>query len=54
MSRIFRDAGLVDVSERKVSTDLVQESPGLYWEFMTDIATTVAVAWRGRTRNPGN
>ena len=43
MARIFRDAGLVDVSERKVSTDLVQESPELYWEFMTDIATTVAV-----------
>ena len=43
MGRIFRDAGLVDVSERKVSTDLVQASPELYWEFMTDIATTVAV-----------
>ncbi len=43
MTRMFRDAGLVDVSERKVSTDLVQESPELYWEFMTDIATTVAV-----------
>lgn len=43
MARIFRDAGLVDVSERKVSTDLVKASPELYWEFMTDIATTVAV-----------
>ncbi|KQN87266.1 class I SAM-dependent methyltransferase [Arthrobacter sp. Leaf69] len=43
MTRMFRDAGLVDVSERKVSTDLVQDSPELYWEFMTDIATTVAV-----------
>ena len=43
MARIFRDAGLVDVSEQKVSTDLVQASPELYWEFMTDIATTVAV-----------
>jgi ubiquinone/menaquinone biosynthesis C-methylase UbiE len=43
MGRIFRDAGLVDVSERKVSTDLVKASPELYWEFMSDIATTVAV-----------
>lgn len=43
MTRIFRDAGLVDVSERKVSTDLVKASPELYWEFMSDIATTVAV-----------
>lgn len=43
MTRIFRDAGLVDVRERKVSTDLVQASPELYWEFMTDIATTAAV-----------
>jgi SAM-dependent methyltransferase len=43
MSRMFREAGLVDVSERKVSTDLVKASPELYWEFMTDIATTVAM-----------
>ncbi|MET4134698.1 methyltransferase domain-containing protein [Pseudarthrobacter sp. PvP090] len=43
MSRVFTEAGLVDVIERKVSTDLVQASPELYWEFMTDIATTVAV-----------
>ena len=43
MAQIFRDAGLVDVGERKVSTDLVKASPELYWEFMTDIATTVAV-----------
>ena len=40
---MFREAGLVDVSERKVSTELVHESPERYWEFMTDIATTVAV-----------
>lgn len=43
MSRMFREAGLADVSERKVSTDLVLESPEHYWEFMTDIATTVAM-----------
>ena len=43
MFRMFREAGLVDVSERKVSTDLVHDSPERYWEFMTDIATTVAM-----------
>lgn len=43
MSRLFREAGLVDVAERKVSTDLVRETPESYWEFMTDIATTVAM-----------
>ena len=43
MTRLFKDAGLVDVTERKVSTDLVLDSPDSYWEFMTDIATTVAM-----------
>lgn len=43
MARRFTDAGLVDVRERKVSTDLVHESPESYWEFMTDIATTVSM-----------
>lgn len=42
MPRMFRDAGLTDVAERKVSTDLVHDSPDSYWEFITDIATTVA------------
>ena len=43
MSRMFTRAGLVEVTERKVSTDLVPESPEIYWEFMTDIAATVAM-----------
>jgi ubiquinone/menaquinone biosynthesis C-methylase UbiE len=43
MARLFKDAGLVDVRERKVSTDLVHESPESYWEFMTDIAATVSM-----------
>ena len=43
MTRMFKDAGLAEVAERKVSTDLVFESPESYWEFMTDIATTVAM-----------
>ena len=51
MSRMFREAGLVDVSERKVSTDLVQASPERYWEFMTEIATTVAVGLASADRD---
>ncbi len=43
MSRMFRDAGLADVTERKVSTDMVQASPEIYWEFMTDIAAPVVL-----------
>ncbi|CAI3804509.1 class I SAM-dependent methyltransferase [Pseudarthrobacter sp. MM222] len=43
MTRRFKDAGLIDVRERKVSTELVHETPGSYWEFMTDIATTVSM-----------
>lgn len=43
MTRVFTDAGLVDVTERKISTDLVHESPERYWEFMTDIAVPVVL-----------
>ena len=43
MARMFKDAGLAEVTEHQVSTDLVHESPESYWEFMTDIATTVAM-----------
>ncbi|KRE79290.1 class I SAM-dependent methyltransferase [Arthrobacter sp. Soil763] len=43
MARLYRDAGLVQVAERKISTDLIHESPESYWQFMTDIATTVAM-----------
>jgi ubiquinone/menaquinone biosynthesis C-methylase UbiE len=43
MARRFKDAGLIDVRERKVSTELVHESPESYWEFMTDIAATVSM-----------
>ncbi|QDY89988.1 methyltransferase domain-containing protein [Arthrobacter sp. UKPF54-2] len=42
MTRLFRGVGLLAVQERTVSTDLVHDSPASYWEFMTDIATTVA------------
>jgi hypothetical protein len=43
MTRMFKEAGLAEVAEHQVSTDLVHESPESYWEFMTDIATTVAM-----------
>lgn len=43
MARRFKDAGLADVRERRVSADLVHVSPESYWEFMTDIATTVSM-----------
>ena len=32
----------MEVTERSVSTDLVHSSPDSYWEFMEDIATTMA------------
>ena len=50
MARVFKDAGLAAVSERKVTTDLVKGSPELYWEFMTEIATTVGVGLAGADR----
>lgn len=43
LTRLFREAGLEEVAERSVSTDLVHESPESYWEFMVDIATTVCL-----------
>ncbi|MDQ0819328.1 SAM-dependent methyltransferase [Arthrobacter sp. V4I6] len=43
MARRFKDAGLIDVTERRVSTELVHQTPGDYWEFMTDIAATVSM-----------
>ncbi len=43
MTRMFKEAGLADVTEYQVNTDLVFESAESYWEFMTDIATTVAI-----------
>lgn len=43
IARMFRQAGLVEVTERTISTDLVHPSPESYWEFMQDIATMVAL-----------
>ncbi|MHA7222948.1 class I SAM-dependent methyltransferase [Arthrobacter sp. RHLT1-20] len=43
MTRVFEDAGLRDVTERKISTDMVHASPEVYWEFMTDVAAPVVL-----------
>ncbi len=43
MSSVFTQGGLIEVSERKVSTDMMPESPEAYWEFMTDIAAPVVM-----------
>jgi ubiquinone/menaquinone biosynthesis C-methylase UbiE len=43
MSSVFTQGGLLEVSERKVSTDMMPESPEIYWEFMTDIAAPVVL-----------
>lgn len=43
MAGLFREAGLVEVTERSVSTDLVLGSAERYWDFMVDIATTVSL-----------
>lgn len=41
MSAVFVEAGLRDVSEEVISTDMIQDSPERYWEFMNDIAAPV-------------
>jgi SAM-dependent methyltransferase len=41
MLKAFADGGLTDVSEETLATDMVQESPERYWEFMTDVAAAV-------------
>lgn len=43
MGSMFRDAGLLDVVERKVSTSMVHASAEIYWEFMNDIAAPVVL-----------
>ncbi len=43
LSRFFSAAGLVEVGERKISSDLVLPSAETYWEFMTDVAAPVVI-----------
>ena len=43
MTRMFKEAGLADVTEYQVSNDLVFGSPESYWEFITDIAITFVI-----------
>lgn len=41
MSAALRDAGLKNVSEQEVSSDLAFDAPEEYWNFMTEVAAPV-------------
>jgi ubiquinone/menaquinone biosynthesis C-methylase UbiE len=41
MRAVFAEAGLRDIIEEEVSTDMEHDTPERYWEFMTDIAAPV-------------
>ena len=41
MRKVFTDAGLRNIVEEEVSSDMVHDTPQQYWEFMTDIAAPV-------------
>ena len=44
MREVFADAGLREISEEQVSSDLVPATPEQYWEFMYEISAPVAAA----------
>lgn len=48
MRSAFAEAGLREIAEEEVSTEMVHETPEQYWDFMTDIAAPV-VAGLART-----
>jgi SAM-dependent methyltransferase len=41
MRAVFTEAGLRNITEEEVSTDLIHDTPERYWEFMNDIAAPV-------------
>lgn len=41
MHAVFSEAGLRDVVEKEVETEMVHDSPKHYWEFMTEVAAPV-------------
>lgn len=41
MRAVFTEAGLTDIVEEEVSTDMIHDTPERYWEFMNDIAAPV-------------
>ncbi len=41
MRKAFAEAGLRNISEEEVSSDMVHDTPQRYWEFMNDVAAPV-------------
>ncbi len=41
MRKVFAEAGLRDVVEEEVASDMVHDTPQRYWEFMNDVAAPV-------------
>ncbi len=41
MRQAFAEAGLRDIAEEEVTSDMVHDTPERYWEFMNDIAAPV-------------
>jgi len=41
MRAVFSEAGLRDISEEEVTSDMEFDTPEQYWELMTDIAAPV-------------
>jgi ubiquinone/menaquinone biosynthesis C-methylase UbiE len=41
MRNVFAEAGLRDISEEQVSSEMVHETPAQYWAFMCDISAPV-------------
>ncbi|MBI5611696.1 MAG: methyltransferase domain-containing protein [Gammaproteobacteria bacterium] len=41
MRKAFAEAGLRDIVEEEVSSDMVHDTPQRYWEFMNDVAAPV-------------
>ncbi len=41
MSKAFAEAGLRNITEEEVSSDMVHDTPQRYWEFMNDVAAPV-------------
>jgi ubiquinone/menaquinone biosynthesis C-methylase UbiE len=42
LRRVFADAGLQEIAEEEVSSDLVLADPEQYWSFMNDVSAPVA------------
>lgn len=47
MRRVFVEAGLRDITEDELSSDLVVDSPEQYWDMMTEVAAPVVAGLAG-------